>query len=283
MASSSSQPRHALNGRVMQHSYIEVEYSRLQNLGKKDIDSFLETYDYVTRLRQKDGLQPMPLRDCISDELYEVIYEYNSVEWSAKLEHVPSIEVDSSSATTRSSDAQQDDKIKRESAEEEAKFELVDSLLRQYLEDKLAFESAEEALRALGSVCMNMSYTDLDQRCGEVDVLFNKMLKRMKSLRIRESTLCRKYVETVRPEYLKKDLQSELECEGVTLAVIKGKVRAALVEDYHQHRKSAGAQSPQASPSYAPRARGQAPSPNVQGNIQPRAIVQPQLQAPQVP
>lgn len=63
--------------RTATHAYVEVEYQTLTTLDKTAIESFLQRYDYVSKLRKNDNLTPMPLKDCIDQNLYEVIVQRN--------------------------------------------------------------------------------------------------------------------------------------------------------------------------------------------------------------
>jgi len=82
MASDSDSGRHAaMANKIVQRAYVEAEYSRLNHLNAKEIESFLRAYDYTSRLKVKDHLEVMRLSDCIADELFDVILEYNREVW----------------------------------------------------------------------------------------------------------------------------------------------------------------------------------------------------------
>jgi len=244
MASSSS---HASTcNKVLRHTYVEAEYTRLIHLNSNAIEEFLTAYDYVSRLRRKDGLELMRMRDCVEDELFEVITEYNRQAWQDKNLIFPAEEPQETAVLEESDKTAQDAKLMEPRAVEATREVLLDKLLREYLEEKLSFETADDAVRAFAAISMSMSIRDFDERLGAYDVAFNKVLKKAKALKLKTTSIARKYIEGIRPESVRSELKAEFECDGVTLADMRAKARSALLENNKQYtrRRAAETQAP---------------------------------------
>jgi len=245
--------------KLHQHVYLEAEFIQLTSLGVKDIEAYLERYDYVSRMRRNDGLPPVCMWRCVNEELFVTIYTYNESDWKTAGLKIESLDLspssqalvttnDKPSETTPSASDPSEEQLSVAKKEQQTMEICADKLLRSYLESKLCFDTADEASRAFATLCMNMSLRDFDERLGAYDVGFTKLMRKAKALNIKESVLMRKYVEGIRPESVRAELRAELECADLKLPILRATARDMLTDNNKQYMRRKTTTSPDIAP-----------------------------------
>ena len=179
-------------GKVLTEKYISIQPPILSSSAPRVVEKFQKEYIKYEEARKRDGLPVASILECVDPDLLEVL------------------------------------RVRDESSVQD------DESFKRFLESKQVYETTLDVLKALETNVMDLRIADIDERIDLYDIKFHGIMRRAKvtNITLKESVLCKAYVDNLRPTSIKEMLLPELKCEDVTLTDVMAKACDALKYDH---------------------------------------------------